>query len=147
MQNSWLAASSFERMHEILIAINALSIHAKLILAGRPDPAGEVEVHTARNKLLNFLHQIRTLLLDAEADRGPVVGVDPGLAELAIQYLSRQQSHETSRLANLSFADLDRLVVSEQKDDLVALVDYLHDLRALLEQSTHSAVTGILGEG
>ena len=50
MKNDWLTASSFERTHEIVSAINTLSIHAKLVLAGIDDSTNQEEVEKLKQK-------------------------------------------------------------------------------------------------
>lgn len=52
MTSDWVAATTFEQTHEVLFAINTLSIHAKLMTAGVEDPAPDSEMERARARLL-----------------------------------------------------------------------------------------------
>ncbi len=148
MHNEWLAASSFERMHELIAAITTLSIHTKLAMAGRADPSGPTEVEQARSRLLDFLHHFAALLDDTEHSHdGPMVGADPRLGDLAMRYLAhKQRSVGRAPLYDVSFADLASLIAAPQPQDYPMLIAHLRDLRALLEQHAHADVSGLLGE-
>jgi hypothetical protein len=147
VKTDWLAASRYERTHEILSAINLLSIHAKLTLAGIDDPASDIEVQQAREHLLAFLSRIEAVLKKAEQEHGAVVGTDPQLGELALRFLAgRPGGSRRSRSPGLPLATLADLVRSERPDDLEALVPFLERLRALVEEQTHTDVVTIPGD-
>jgi hypothetical protein len=59
VNSDWLTASSFERASEIISAINLLSIHSKLTLAGVDDPADPFDIGEARAKLVAFLAELQ----------------------------------------------------------------------------------------
>lgn len=146
MEGDWLAASSFERTHEILSAINILSIHAKLHLAGTVDPIDEAVVEQARGRLLEFLTGFGELLQNAD-QAGAVVGADPRLAELAQRYrVATQRIPRSSLVFELTVGELSDLVRSERAEDLPKLVECLRGLRGLLEQHSVADAVGILGE-
>src|SRR6266511_3057482 len=89
MQSDWLAATNFERMHEVVSAINTLAIHAKLTTAGVVDPTPGPEIEAARKRLLVFLDQLGDAVEEAEsAAGGPVVGSDPRLTDLTYRLLA-----------------------------------------------------------
>lgn len=139
MKSDWLTASSFERTHEILSAINLLSIHAKLALARVEDPAGGIELQRAREHLLAFLSSIEGVLKSAEQENGAIVGTDPQLGELALQFLAgRPDGSRRSRSSELSLSALADLVRSDRPEDLRALVPHLERLRAVVEEQTHA---------
>ena len=147
-KGDWLAASSFERTHEVLSAINTLSIHAKLHLAGARDPASEEEVKAAREHLLGFLSGLDELLIEAEQeDDRAVVGADPRMVDLARRYLSaRKRWPRPSVVFELPIGELSSLVRSEREEDLPRLVECLRGLRMLLEQHSVADTAGILGD-
>ena len=146
-RRDWLAAASFERTHEIVSAINTLSVHAKLLLSGINDP-DDVAVKQARARLTEFLERVEALLRDAEQNgEGTVVGADPRLGDLALRFLSsKQRLPRQSAIFSTPFDRLRELIASEQADDLQALIPCLHDLRSLVEQHSRADVASILGD-
>jgi hypothetical protein len=148
MNSDWLAASNFERMHEVASAINTLSIHAKLELAHVPNPTPESEIEKARNLLLDFIARLRGVLDEVERGRnGTVVGTDPRLNELALQFLGGRASHERrGSQSQLPLTVIQDLVESERPEDLRCLIVYLQELRTVIEEQTHPDIVGILGD-
>ncbi len=142
MKSDWLAASSFERTHETISAINTLSIHAKLTLANISDPTSESDLETARQRLSAFLERLQDLLEGAKQSRGgTVVGADPRLGELATRYLQdvRVQPGRSSP-GTIPVSTIARLMRSEQRKDLETLIEYLRDLRTLLERYSYNDI-------
>lgn len=148
MRNEWLAASSFERAHEVLLAINRLSIHHKLALAGQPTSTPPSEIEEARRCLATFLERLDSVVGGAERDKeAGMVGVDPRLALLATTYLAaRRQWPQRSELSPLSLADLRKLLDADAPEERQRLLTGLGDLRALIEQHTHADVMNLLGD-
>jgi hypothetical protein len=148
MPTDWLSASNFQRVYELLTAINTLSIHTKLALAGRTDITDVRGARDARTSLRQFLQELDALLRTAaQQPGGTLLGADPRLGALALAYQSEQQkSGRHSALADLPFRELDRLLVSEDRADFPVLIRYLRELRSLLEQQAQADVSGILGE-
>lgn len=148
MQNDWLTASSFERTHEILSAINTLSIHAKLALVGAEDSVDAGRLRESRGKLIEFLDQFSPVLREAEASQDSiVVGTDPRLGEMAHQFLSaRRRLPQRSELFETPIARVRELVQSERREDFPTLISCLEGLRGLVEQNSHADVVGILGD-
>ncbi|MDP9350112.1 MAG: hypothetical protein M3P51_00995 [Chloroflexota bacterium] len=148
MKADWLAASSFERMHELVSAINILSIHAKLRLAEKADPRPGEELQAARSRLKKFLAEFEDVL--READRGgggALVGTDPRLGEMAMRFAAaHRRLPQTSELYRFPPEHLSGLIDSESAKDLPLLIESLRDLRSLLEQSSQADVVGILGD-
>ncbi len=146
--NEWLTAESFEQAHELLSAINTLSIHTKLAIAGIDDAARKTEVREARATLMTFLDRFEMVVQSAEQRQdGRALGVDPRFGQLASKFLAaKSQWPQRSPLYSASFAELRRLVISEKTKDLQSLVAVLRDLRAFVEQHAHSDVVGILGD-
>src|SRR2546422_470543 len=87
MNNQWLSAHNFERAHEVIAAINKVSIHEKLLAAGRQYERGVDEVRDARRLLANFLERLDRLVAEAQqSGEGVLVGIDPRLGLLAQRY-------------------------------------------------------------
>lgn len=148
MKADWLEASSLERMHQLVAAINTLSIHAKLLLVGSMDPTEPDEIDVARERLLSFLNRFSALIRDANRRRdGAVVGADPQLAGLAANYLdlSKQAAPDSTFLAT-PLEEASEMVRSERDEDLTRLVPFLRELRSLIQQQPQTDVTELLGD-
>jgi len=148
MRNEWLAASSFERAHEVLSAINRVSIYHKLALAGQPTSAQPSEIEEARRRLGMFLERLDSVVGDAERDKeAALVGVDPRLALLATTYLAaRQQWPQRPELSRLPLAELRKLLDADAPKERERLLAGLRELRALIEQHTQADVMSLLGD-
>ena len=148
MTNEWLSAHNFERSYRLVSAINTISIHEKLKGSGVNDESRLDEVRESKDYLLDFLTSLNDIVHDAEQNPGRIVeGVDPRTGDLARRFLSVQkQQPQTSSLATVSLGELTDLVESEDDSDRERLLDYLRDLRSLLEDHAHTDVVSIIGE-
>lgn len=148
MNSEWLTAQSFERAHNLISAINALSIRAKLSLAGVDDSSRDEEVRKAREHLLAFLDRFEAVVQGAERNRdGTVLGADPRLGQLAKKFLSvKSQWPRPSALYSSSFTQMRELLTSKRAEDLQSLISFLRELRLLVEQHAHSDIVGVLGD-
>lgn len=148
MNSDWLTASSFERSSEVMSAINVLSIHAKLTLAGVDDPADPAEISRAKAKLVRFLEDLRKLIDGADQNQANLmVGTDPRLGELALEYIGeRRRLPPRTFLYTLSLAQLSTLVESDGAQDEAKLVECLESLRSLFERHAHTDIAGIFGD-
>ena len=148
MNTEWLAAGSFERTHEVISAINTLSINAKLALAGHKSAATIEDVAEARAHLKAFLSRFDHIVREVERNqKGPVLGADPRLGLLAKRFVAeKKQRPLRSSLYTVPIERLIALIDSERAEDQKDLIDSLRDLRTLVEQHAHADVVGILGE-
>ena len=148
MNNEWLSTSSFEQMHEVISAINTISIHAKLTLAGANNPVKKTDVDQAKEELQHFIDRLQDLVQSSEQENnGTIIGADPRLGKLAVRYLSEKSRLSTqTAFYDISFDELKGLIKSEEPEDLSQLIPYLRDLRSLVEQHSYTDVTDLLGE-
>ena len=148
MKSDWLTASSFEQTQDLIAAITTLSIQAKLTLSGQSEVAEADEVEHARERLLDFLQRFQRVLESVETSRDrTAVGTDPRFGELATRYLAQKERRpDRAPLYIISMGELERLVQSQNRDDLPRLVECLHDLRRLVEHHVRADVAGLLGE-
>lgn len=148
MQSNWLAATNFERMHEVVSAINTLEIHAKLTLAGVDDPTPAPEIESARKHLLLFLDQLAAAVEDAEtAANGRIVSSDPRLSELAHRQLARSEhGNSQARSGAMSPTALHELISVGDEGNPRKIVPELERLRTLVEEHMQADVDGILGD-
>ncbi len=148
MNYDWLAAANFERAHEILSAVNTLSIDAKLRLAGVASPRAPADIEKARDRLLAFLRRFESLVSEAERDPGgTITGTDPRLGGLAVQYVTARRGRRgRSGFFAMPPGRVGELLLSTDPGDLAALVECLRDIRALMERHIRDDVAGIVGD-
>ena len=146
--NEWLAARSFERAHEVISAINTLSMYAKLNARGIADATRAEEAHGAKAVLAAFLAKLETLVAVAQKDPESVgAGADPRLGSLARRFVAAQKHWpRQSPLYAQPTQGLVKLLSSADSHDQEQLVECLRELRNLIEQNVHSDVVGILGD-
>lgn len=147
MKNDWLAATHFERMQETISAINSLSIHAKLTLAGIANPMPSREVEQARERLAGLLTNLENVARRAAVDRrDTVVGTDPWLRSVALEFMSDDgwpDGRPEPREQGLD--QVKDLVHSERLDDLQRLIPVLDKLRSVIVEQTQGDVASVLG--
>jgi hypothetical protein len=148
MNNEWLSTSSFEQMYEVISAINTISIHAKLTLAGVSNPAKKADIEQAKKNLWHFIDRFQNLIQSSEQEsNGTIIGADPRLGKLAVRYLSEKSRLSTQTVFyDISFDELKELIESEQPGNLSKLIQCLKDLRSLIAQHSYADVTDLLGE-
>jgi len=83
-----------------------------------------------------------------QEDKGAFLGTDPRMGELGKRFvdLRRETGRTNSPLFRSSFDDLRALLTATEPQDLQRLIQFLRDLRAILEVNSHSDVVGMLGE-
>jgi len=148
VNSDWLSAQSFQQAHEVLAAVNRVSIDTKLSLAGHSRTTPPREQETARLVVSQFLGRFEDLLQSLRGgDASFVVGVDPRLESLAHRYLHEtRQRPRRSALAGTTPGEMRTLLQSVERKDQERLIACLRDLRALLEQHTYADLGRLLGE-
>lgn len=146
--NEWLTARSFERAHEVIAAINTLSMYTKLKSVGLADIRRAEEADKAALVVSAFLSKLGSLIAVAQKDPESVgAGADPRLGHLARRFVAAQRDWpQRSPLYARPAADLVALLDSSDERDGHRLVSCLRELRNLIEQNAHPDVAGILGE-
>ena len=88
--------------------------------------------------------------VSVDAEQNPeslVEGVDPRTGDLTRHFLGiHRQEPQTSALAIVSLDELSDLVESEDDADTKRLLDYLRDLRNLLDDHVRVDVVNIIGD-
>lgn len=149
MNNQWLSIQSFLQDQELLEAINTLSIHTKLNLAGDPDEERIAKVTKAKEILKDFLKSFNIIISqsDAKAER-PILGVNHRLRQLVDAFNSARQ--DSIRFQSLLFTESPgsvlKLLKSHNETDKQALVRCLKELRVLIEEHVDTDTTQVLGE-
>ncbi len=149
MNNTWLAAESFERGQRLIQATNTLAISVKLALAGKHYPERVAGAESAREELRTFLGDFAGWL--TEAERAPsrvVTGIDPRMHQLVMAFVSqRRRLPSRSLLYRLPMEHIRALLDAQAPGEMQQLLECLHELRAVLEDHLHADVVGLLGEG
>jgi hypothetical protein len=149
MQPDWLAAQSYQEAQTIVAAINDLSIGLKLNRRGIRSADQDCAITAARDVLRSFFDTFRTLVEQAEstADK-PLVGTAPGLSALVrtIAEVRRGSSPRLHRLREERVDGIRSLLDAEDAESQDRLLEYLCDLRILLEEQIDAEVGRIMGE-
>ncbi len=149
MSTDWLAIQSFQRSQVLLAAINTLSIHTKLRLAGASDEERAEAAVKAREKLASFLEAFEKIVQQAEqADGEALLGIDPRLQQLARSFVTakRDKNRFHSALFTQSPSETVGLLASADEKDQQALVESLTDLRTLVEEHIYTDTHQILNQ-
>jgi len=147
MSDAWQLAESFERTRHLIAAINTVSVHTKLSLAGVPDPQKKDDVASAISLLRNFLEKLAGDLSQFDKDSGsPVTGATARANLLAKRFAnSRNQAPESSPIYATPLPQFIPLLESQSRADQATLISGLQTLRNLLEQLHHADSSEMLG--
>lgn len=147
MSDHWISYQSFIQNQQLLEAINTLSIHTKLKLAGDADRGRSQEVEQATQQLTRFITSFDKLV-QQNRDGLTVNGADDRLQQLLRDFYSARNNHQQfrSQLFTDSPSRMLKLMASDAAEDKLALVECLHELRMLIEQHVHADTNTILGE-
>jgi hypothetical protein len=148
LDDEWLTSQAFERAHRVLAAINTLSIYAKLRESNYPVREMDGEVDAARGEVIEFLGLLGEAVASARQDRDHIAfGADPRMGQLAQEVLSLQREQPSkSSVATTPLEEMRDLLASRDLQPLPLLINYLRDLRALLEEHAHADAVRMLGE-
>jgi hypothetical protein len=148
MSDVWLLAESFEQGNRLIQAVNVLSIHTKLLLAGLDDSARAADAERARSNIKAFLQTLDTLVPQVEADNEAAL---PGQAPRAGAFVrrfvqARRQDSGRSPLFARSISEFVNLLDAKDQEQRQDLVEGLAKLREMLEQHHHADVSQVLGQ-
>lgn len=149
MSTQWLNIQSFQYDQDLLGAINTLSIHTKLELAGIADSEQTKSAELARHKLTGFLQELEEIVSLAEQGKNtPLLGKTPRLRQLVKSFVSAkensQQFHSILFKETLSYTQ--QLLDSNHPEDKQKLIDCLQELRVLIEEHIQTDTEHILGD-
>jgi len=147
-KNDWLVAQSLERSLDIISAINLLSIHSKLKLAGIADTTPPEQTDAARKALKEFVVTLSDLVKQAAESADQVTfGADPRLSSLARRFLvDHTQSGALPLCRPEELDDLKLLLEQGETTDHRLLAEELSRLRAVLEQHSQADAAVIFNE-
>lgn len=146
MNSQWRAVQSFQENQNLISAINTLSIHIKLEMAGRSDLQKEEAIVEAKEKLSTFLRELNPQVQCAEIENQPLLGVDPRRRQFVRHLISAKHScriHSPFLLGDLSEGG--QLLYSDAESDKQTIILFLKELRMLLEEHLGSDVEQLFG--
>lgn len=148
MNEEWLDIQGFVADHEVLQAVNDLSIATKLQLDGVVDEDRERRAHVARECLRSFLGQLAHVLGSRRGGDDIIVGIDPNLSGLIDAYDLARRKVVPDRSALLQGGPEATLALLDADDNpgRRALIDALADLRQLVSRHQQTRVIGIFEE-
>jgi hypothetical protein len=149
MSTQWLAVQSFQHSQDLLTAINTLSMHIKLKLAGIPDKGRVESAERAQEKLGFFFKELEMVMKELQhGEAKPMLGVDLRLRQLARNFIEAKRNRNKFRspLFRDTISNVLQLLASDRGEDRRSVVKCLEELRTLLEEHVHTDAAQILGE-
>ena len=146
INSKWRVVQSFQENQNLLSAINTLSIHIKLKMAGHSDVNREADIRKAKEELCTFLKQLNPQVHRAEVENKPLLGVDPRRRQFVGHFIAAKQNcriHSPFLLNKLS--EVGQLLYSDAESDKQTILLFLEELRMLLEEHIGSDVEVIFG--
>lgn len=147
-KNDWLASQSLERSLDVISAINRVSIHLKLGLAGMTDTTSPEELNAARQSLGAFVKTLSEVIQRAGQTQDKIAfGADPRLGSLARKFLvapSQAAKGVSYRLDDLK--ELAGLLEAGDSANGESLVRALSHFRSILEQHAQADAAVVFNE-
>ena len=146
MNSQWRAVQSFQENQNLISAINTLSIHIKLEMAGHSDLNREEDIRKAKEELGAFLKELNPQVQRVEIENKPLLGVDPRRRQFVRHLIAAKQNYrirspfllgKLSEGIQLLHSDAD----TNKKDILI----FLEELRMLLEEHIGNDVQQLFG--
>ena len=129
------AVQSFHENQKLLFAINTLSIHTKLEIAGHSDMNREKAVPEAKEMLRLFLIELEPQVQRAEeAGTKPLLGVDARRRQLIKNFTAARRNRIRSSFLRGKLSDAAELLYSNKAADKEDILLVLKELRMLLEE-------------
>ena len=146
INSQWRAVQSFQENQNLISAINILSIHIKLKMAGHSDLNKKETIQKAREELCSFLTELNPQVQRAEVENKPLLGVDPRRRQFVKHLITAKQS---ARIRSPFLLDKlskgVQLLRSDAKADKQDILLFLEELRMLLEEHIGSDVQQLFG--
>lgn len=146
INSQWRAVQSFQENQNLISAINTLSIHIKLKMAGHSDLNEEETIQKAREELCSFLTELNPQVQRAEIENKPLLGVDPRRRKFVRHLIAAKKNYRIRSpflLGKLSEGV--QLLHSDAETDKQDILIFLEELRMLLEEHIGSDVQQLFG--
>ena len=145
MNSQWRAVQSFQENQNLISAINTLSIHIKLEMAGQSDIDMVDTVSKAREELCRFLAELDTQVSRVEVENVSLLGVDPRRRQFVNHLIDAKNSCRISSPFLEDLSDVQHLLYSDKERDKNHILCLLEELRMLLEEHLGSDVEQLFG--
>ena len=148
METDWVTAQGFELSQSLIAAINDLAISIKLANRHKEAERHLKAALAARARLAEFLSDIEPLAERAESsDPGPLLGAAPAVSALTRQIVGRHvgERGELRGLAVARIREMRQLLAATSDDERARLLEYLSELRTLLERHIQASAEQIIG--
>lgn len=140
------AVQSFHENQKILFAINTLSIHTKLEIAGHSDMNRAKEIPQAKEVLRLFLTELEPQVQRTEeAETKPLLGVDARRRQLVKNVVAARRNRIRSSFLRGKLSDAAQLLYSDKTEDKEDILLVLEELRMLLEEHIARDTEVLLG--
>ena len=146
MKSKERAIQSFQENQNLISAINTLSIHIKLKIAGHSDLNREEATQNSWEELRAFLKELNPQVQRAEVDNKPLLGVDPRRRQFVRHLIAAKHNSRISSPFLLNKLEESRQFLhSDVEADKQAILLFLEELRMLLEEHIASDTEILLG--
>lgn len=146
MNSQWRAIQSFQENQNLISAINTLSIHIKLEMAGHSDLQKVDVIAKAREELCTFLKELNPQVQRAELENMHLLGVDPRRRQFVSHLIAAKNNFRISSPFLLNkLSEGVQLLRSDAESDKQAILLFLQELRMLLEEHIGHDVQQLFG--
>ena len=147
MKPQELAAQSFHENQKLLSAVNTLSIHTKLEIAGCPDFNDEKTVAEAKDELCLFFKELERQVQDAQTEKQPLLGIDQRRQQFVGNFIEARRNYRIqSPILQDELSEVVQILLSDEDADKQAILPILAELRRLIEEHLESDVSHLLGD-
>ena len=147
MKPKELAVQSFHENQKLLSAVNAVSIHTKLEMAGRFDLNSTETIAEAKDTLNTFFKELDVIVQRAEkAGTQPLLGVDARRRQFVRNFIDAKRNYRIqSPSLRGKLSDIAQLIHSDKDTDKQDVLLVLEELRMLIEEHIAGDTEILLG--
>ena len=146
MNSQWRAVQSFQENQNLISAINTLSIHIKLEMAGHSDLDRAKTVPKAKEELCDFLSELDSQVKCVEVEKKSLLGVDPRRRKFVKHLIAAKNEYRIqSPFLQQKLSVVKPLLDSDTETDKQEILLLLEELRMLLEEHIGSDVEQLFG--
>lgn len=147
MKPKELAVQSFHENQKLLFAVNAVSIHTKLEMAGRSDLNSTETIAEAKDTLNTFFKELDVIVQRAEkAGTKPLLGVDARRRQFVRNFIDAKRNYRIqSPSLRGKLSDIAQLIHSDKDTDKRDVLLVLEELRMLIEEHIAGDTEILLG--
>ena len=146
MNSQWRAVQSFQENQNFISAINTLSIHIKLEMAGHSDLNRAEAVPKAKKELCDFLTELDSQVKCIEVEKKPLLGVDPRRRKFVKHLIAAKNEYRIrSPFLQEKLPVVQQLLDSDAETDKQETLLLLEELRMLIEEHIGTDVEKLFG--